>query len=158
MSPVSNTSARRGPGEESNLRNVATERPKPSPMGSRYLSKTALFGPKTVINDVTASSPLGPKSAQKGLDGKARPLFTEVGNPPRSIPKSDWGLVRAWCGSGNPALGTGLLLQSCRQPRIALLNPVVSPGLLYSILSPQQDCPGALPALAWSRSCLSTAL
>ena len=36
-------------------------------MGSRYLSKTALFGPKTVINDVTASSPLslGPKSAQK---------------------------------------------------------------------------------------------
>ena len=39
------------------------------------------------------------------------------------------GLVRAWCGPGNPVVGAGLELQSCRQPRIALLNPVATAGL-----------------------------
>ena len=57
---------------------------------------------------------------------------------PRSTPKSDWGMVRAWC---------------CLS-----VNPVVSAGLLHSILLPAQDCPGALPAArAWSRSCPITA-
>ena len=50
-SPVSNTSARRGPGRnrtsETSLRR-ATQRLNHLTMGSRYLSKTALFGPKTV--------------------------------------------------------------------------------------------------------------
>ena len=77
------------------------------------------------------------------------------------------GLVRAWCG---PWCGLvrplAILLraqdcftQSCCGRRIASLNPVVGAGLLYSILLPQQDCPDAAPAaLAWSRSCPSTAL
>ena len=51
MSPVSNTSARRGPGRnrasETLLRRAA-QRLNHLTTGSRYLSKTALFGPKTV--------------------------------------------------------------------------------------------------------------
>ena len=62
----------------------------------------------------------------------------------------------AWCG---PGAGLVPFSQSCCERRIAPLNPVVGAGLLRSILSPRQDCPGALPAaLAWSRSCPSTAL
>ena len=56
-------------------------------MGSRYQS---LFGPKTV-------SPLRHRSLWgrkvRSWLGKAK---SEI--RPRSIPKSDWGLARAWCG------------------------------------------------------------
>ena len=67
-------------------------------MGSHYQSQTALFGPKTVSPRchrlVTAL--FGAEKCEKL--GKAK---LEI--RPRSIPKSDWGLVRAWCGPGNPA-------------------------------------------------------
>ena len=46
-------------------------------MGSRYLSKTALFGPKTVSHpDVTASSPLsfGAEKCAKGLEKRVHVL------------------------------------------------------------------------------------
>ena len=87
-------------------------------MGSRYQSQTALFGPKTLINCVTASSPLslGPKSAQKGLEKQGRlrgfVLHTEVGLGPGA------GLVRAWCG---PDAG---LVRACCKERAPLQREV----------------------------------
>ena len=39
------------------------------------------------------------------------------------------GLVRAWCGPGNPVAATGLLPQSCCGNRIAPANPVATAGL-----------------------------
>ena len=165
-------------------------------MGSRYLSKTALFGPKTVSlrchRFVTA------------LFGPEKCLEKQLRLGPGAQPGAAWcrpgaalvrawcrpgaALVRAWCGPGaalrgpgcGPGCGPGAglvraWLRAWRGPgaplvrrwcgpgadlrRIAPVNPVAGAGLLHSILSPQQDCPGALPAaLAWSRLCLSTAL
>ena len=128
--------------EESNLRNVAPETNALATMGSCYQS---LFGPKTV-------SPrchrfvffFWGRKVRKRL-GKAK---SEI--RPRSIPKSDWGLVRAWrvqclvracCGPGaglarawqswvGHRIVASILLwaqdcftQSCRHSRIAGLEP-----------------------------------
>ena len=100
----------------------------------------------------------------RGFGLRAELFSTEVGNPTSLHTEvgSGAGLVPAWCGPGAGLVrawrgpGAG---QSWVGRRIAPVNPVVGAGLLHSILSLQQDCPSALPAaLAWSRSCLSTAL
>ena len=137
-------------------------------------------------HDVTALSPvsLGPKSAQKGLEKRNQLRgFGLRASPPKSeirpcsirsqilVAWRAWcgpgaGLVRAWCGPGaglvgpvrawcGPGAGLAILgwAQDCS------FNPAVGAGLLHSILSSAQDCPGALPAArAWSCSCPSTAL
>ena len=74
-------------------------------IGSCYRPKTALF--------VTASSP--GRKVRKRL-GKARPALRL---------RSE----RAWCGPGNPGLGTGLQLQSCCGHRIASAIPAPHTGL-----------------------------
>ena len=69
----------------------------------------------------------------------------------RSTPKSDWGLVRAWCGPGNPGLGTGLQPQSCAGShscathRIALMH--YQQLWLGAVLARAQPCDGAGPAV-----------
>ena len=147
-SPVSNTSARRGTEEESNLRNVAPE------TNAQAMSPWALSSQNGALS-------LWGQKVRKRL-GKARPaprlrsrlrsksrtfLSTEVGNlaPHRSR-------IGAWCGRG---AGLAIL----RWAQECCLNPALATGLPQPFLRHTQDCPGALPAaLAWSRSCQSTAL
>ena len=92
---------------------------------------------------VTASSPLslGPKSAQKAWKSETssaasvrlrsaqsaqKAWKSEVGNP--TSLHTEVGL-RAWCGPGNPVLGTGMQLQSCCGHRIASAIPAPHTGL-----------------------------
>ena len=123
MSPVSNTSARRGTG-----RNRTSET-----LLRRPTSKPCHHGlsrPKTWL-----PLSLGPKSAQKAWKSEAlrsksfSPPKSEI--QPRSTPKFGLGpgagLVRAWCG---PGAGLVRAWQSCVGHRIAA-----------SILRWQQDCP-----------------
>ena len=80
MSPVSNTSARRGPGRNRTFETLLrrpTQRLSHLTMGSRYQSQTALFGPKTVSHpDVTASSPpsFRAEKCAKGLEKRVHVL------------------------------------------------------------------------------------
>ena len=99
--------------------------PKPCHHGLLLPVPNGAFRPK---NGLTAMSPLRHRSlwgqkVRKRL-GKAK---SEI--RPRSIPKLDWGLVRAWRRPGNPALGTGMLPQSCAGNRIASAIPAPHTGL-----------------------------
>ena len=146
MSPVSNTSARRGAGEESNLRNVApeTNAQAMSPWALVTSPKRRFSAQKRSHRDVTASSPLsfGAEKCAKGLEKRSRksdlaPYQSRIG---------------AWCGPGNPALGTGLPPQSCAGNRIA---PAIHRIALMhyqqlwlgAVLARAQPCDGAGPAV-----------
>ena len=167
MSPVSNTSARRGAGEESNLRNVPHH-------GLSLPVQNGAFWPK---NSLTAMSPLRHRSlwGRKVRDGKARPaprlrsergrlrsksrtFLHEVGNPTSLQAEVGLGpgagLVGAWCGPGaalailcwaqdcclNPAAATGLLTH-----RIALMQH--QQLWLGAVLARAQPCDGVGPAV-----------
>ena len=87
-------------------------------MGSRYQPQTALFGPKTLINYVTASSPLSlrPKSAQKGLEKQGRlrgfGLRAELFSTDPTAPHRS--RIGAWCGLVRVGLVRALSLK--REP------------------------------------------
>ena len=138
------------------------------------LRHRSLWGRKVRKRLGKAKSEIRPRSRPNSDWGLARAWRGPGAGVARAWCGPSAGLVRAWCGPGaglarawcGPGAGLAILLwaqdcftQSCCGRRIASLNPVVGAGLLHSILSPQQDCPDAAPAaLAWSRSCPSTAL
>ena len=131
--------------------------------------KAANSSPPSMSPLVTASSPLslGPKSAQKVRKRLAKPaplrwvckswLILPVviclsqslkRSRARFLPRPPLGagLVRAWCGPGNPALGTGLQPQSCAGNRIAPAIPAPHTGL------PRRP-PAAGPRVELARIC-----
>ena len=123
--------------------------------------KAANSSPPSMSPLVTASplrhASLGPKSAQEACEASSMGLqilvdpassHMLVSKPKKvsgSIPPAS-GLVRAWCGPGNPALGTGLQPQSCAGNRIAPAIPAPHTGL------PRRP-PAAGPRVELARIC-----
>ena len=129
------TSARRGTGEESNLRNVApeTDALAMSPWALVTSPKRRFSAQKRSHRNVTASSPLswGPKSALCGFGPRAKILGPGVGaglvrawraawrGPGAGLPRA-WlralcgvAWLRAWCG---PWCGPGCVVRPWRGP------------------------------------------
>ena len=151
-------------------------------MGSRYLSKTALFWPKNGLSPrchrfVTAF--FWGRKVRKRLGKAPTSLQAKVGLEPGAGLVWAWfgpgaGLVRAWCGPGAGLVrawcgpGAGLVRAWCGpgaglailcRAQDCCLNPAAATELLRPFLRHTQDCPDAAPAaLAWRRSCPSTAL
>ena len=153
MSPVSNTSARRGP--RTSLRRAT---PKPSHHGLslpvRHRFVTALFGAEKCAKGLekrSRKSDLAPGQSRIGAwfgpglglvrawFGPGAGLVRAWCGPGAGLVRAlvrAWcgaGLVRAWCGPGaglgNPVLATGLLPQSCCGNRIAPAIPAPHTGL-----------------------------
>ena len=160
-SPVSNTSARRGPGRN---RTSETSLPRATPKPSHHTYPKRRFLAQELRCHRFVTLSLGPKCA-KGLEKQSR---TSDLAPGRSLvwawaaalvrawcggvglvrpgaglaqawfgpERAGAGLVRAWCGPGNPMLGTELLPQSCCGNR-----------LLRPFLRHTQNCPDGLGAV-----------